>query len=181
MSNIIMLLFLLLVPIYAHNTENAVPIGQGITLQLPPPEVFVQDIESTQRIVLSWQGKKYALEGQLKIAPQQLLLVLLDPLGRRMLTIHWDGKTIQEERADWLPSEVHSNTILAQIMLVHAPLPTLVQNVRGGTLTENNKLRILSTAGHALITVQYQKDPWSGTIHLRHHALNYEIALEIAN
>ncbi|MBF0098045.1 MAG: DUF3261 domain-containing protein [Magnetococcales bacterium] len=157
------------------------PVSHDIFLELPPPSAFAQEVETAQRMLIQWQGKKYALESQLHITPQILHLVITDPLGRRFLTLSWDGKQILEERAPWLPKEVRSTILVAHILLVHAPSEAFSGRLHGGILTDNGKLRTVSTKDHRVMTITYQNTPWNGVIHFLHHELNYELTLEIAD
>src|SRR5216684_7771968 len=76
---------------------NAPMIGPGQQLTLPRPADLGRSILATQLITAHGYGQTFVLEVNLSITPERVMLVGLDPMGRRAMTITWNGQNVSAE------------------------------------------------------------------------------------
>jgi len=105
-----------------------VAVGPGVTFSLPAPAALGRSVEATQLITARYQQQKFVFQTNISITPARLLLAGTDMLGRRAMTIEWNGDVLKVETANWVPPELRARNVVADIMLLHWP----TEAVRGG-------------------------------------------------
>lgn len=78
--------------------------------------------QALQQLDIRYDGKRYALTGALAQTRAGVTLVMLDPLGRRLLSISKQGERIETYRSPELPEGLPERFLLASSMLVWWPL-----------------------------------------------------------
>jgi hypothetical protein len=159
-----------------------VAVAPGLELALPGPAELGRSVEAAQMVTARHGGDVFTFEGRLSASPAGLLLVGTDSMGRRALTIEWDGRTLTVERAAWLPDSVRPENVLADIMLLYWPEAALRQGLAGSgaSLAAGHNGRSVRKDGAEVITVSYDGDPWTGLAHLRNLAWDYDIEVRSA-
>jgi hypothetical protein len=148
-----------------------VTVAPGITLALPMPAELGQGVEAVQLVTARRGGESFVFECRLSVDSQRLLLVGSDSMGRRAMTVRWGQDGITVEQAEWLPSSVRPENILADIILLHWPEESVRRGLAGATLTQTPQGRRIGEA----IAISWQADPWNGLSRLVNTAWGYEI------
>ena len=111
-----------------------------------------------QQLDIYYGEQAYALTGALVQAKTGATLVLLDPVGRRLLSVQQQGDQLQTYRAPELPEGLPERFLLASSMLVWWPLAdwqSALQQSPEWTLTSSDTSRILNYRGRAIIRADY--------------------------
>ena len=90
-------------PVWA--AEKAL-LGPDHALLLPSPADLGRSVETTQLLTAKYKDDQYTFEGRLSISPERLVLAGVDGMGRRAMTVTWDGHDMTVERAPWLPESL---------------------------------------------------------------------------
>lgn len=154
---------------------DQVPIAPGVTLALPSPGALGRNIDAAQMVTARRGADVFVFEGRLSATPSELIMVGTDAMGRRAMTLRWNGTRLEVERAAWLPDTLHPENVLADIMLLYWPETAVRPNLTGAEMVVTKEGRHVRSQGVDVITVTYQGAPWSGTSTLRNLAWGYEI------
>jgi Protein of unknown function (DUF3261) len=156
--------------------EKPVTIAPGITLSLPAPEDLGRRVDVVQMVTARHGADSFAFEGRLSVDGNRLQLVGSDAMGRRAMTVTWNGGLLEVERAAWLPESLHPENILADIVLLYWPEAVLRRSLNGADLRPTATGR---TVGD-VITVSWQGDPWTGIARLHNKAWDYDLEIRSA-
>ena len=163
----------------APPADTIVTIAPDITFALPSPAALGGAVEARQLITARHGDQTYVFETLVSATASRLLVVGSDMLGRRAMTLTWDGRTLDIEAAAWLPPELPARNIIADIMLVHWPLSA----VRAGLgpparLDAPTPDRREVRAGDRLvIAIDGPAAGWTGR--WRYHHVGYDYTLDI--
>ena len=157
-------------------TDGPVHLAPGVSLRLPPPSALGQGIEAVQMVAASHGDDSFTFEGRLSVDGDVMALVTTDGLGRRAMTIRWDGRHLAVERADWLPATVPPPAnMLADVMLIYWPVQALRTGLEGALLEQDDQSRRLVRDGVVLATVQPGRAGWTGVAALVNQVWDYRI------
>lgn len=114
-------------------TACAAPGDTSLPLRPLPPDSFAASLTLAQQLRA---GPLDPARGNM--SPPLDILLELDPagiqlagmaMGQRLLTLHWDGKTLQSQRSALLPSSVKEERILRDIQFTYWPLEALARSL----------------------------------------------------
>jgi hypothetical protein len=156
---------------------DTVAVAPNILLVMPSPGDLGRPVDVMQLITARRGSDVYVFEGRLSATAESLLLVGMDGMGQRILTIRWTEGRMEVERAAWLPDSLRPENVLADIILVYWPEASLRRALAasGASLESNTVSRVIRQHGDDIIDVRYEGEPWSGVARLRNLAWNYEI------
>jgi hypothetical protein len=153
-----------------------VPVAPGIALSLPVPGELGRSVELVQLVTARRGGESFVFEGRLSAQPGSLVVISSDMMGRRAMTIRWNGVAIEAERADWMPASLRPENVLADIMLIYWPAQSLARALGPEVrIEESPGTRRISRDGKELIAIRYDGPPLAGTATLTNLAWSYEI------
>ena len=128
--------------------------GELPTLRLSPASLG-HSLELQQRLQVVVHDKTQSLDALLEVDGQELRLGV-QALGQSALTLHWDGKTLQQQRADWLPPSLSGERVLFDLQLVYWPADTIRAALPNDwSLQESAGQRHLLHAGAEIVSVSY--------------------------
>jgi len=151
-------------------------------LQLSPRQ-FGGEVSLVQRLTverLDGQATPaHTLDAMLEINAEHLRLAGF-ALGTRILTLNWDGHTLQETRHPLLPTLVDSHRVLRDIELVYWPATALRQALpTGWSLEESASERDLTQNKQRVVTIHYSAEPrWRGSAVLENLSEGYRLRIE---
>jgi hypothetical protein len=160
-----------------------VAVAPGLVFSLPGPVDLGRSVEATQLITARYQQQKFVFETRISITPARLLLAGTDMLGRRAMTIEWNGGALKVEAANWVPPELRARNVIADIMLLHWPAGA----VRGGlpagaTLREPvPEHRVIAVAGRDVIRADRTAGTpgsWNGRWIYHNDAWGYDLDIQ---
>ncbi len=157
-----------------------VRIAPELVMALPSPAELGRSLEATQLVTAHYGDRTFVFEGHLSATPERFLLVCLDAMGRKALTISWSASGIAAEAAPWIPAELRPDNMLADMVLLYWPEASVRRLLApaAGTLVSGPRSRSVRVDGKEIVHADYATaDPWTGSLSYRNLPLGY--ALEI--
>ena len=155
--------------------SESVLLAPGVQLDLPPLAAFGRQAEMMQWVVARHGEDVFIFEGRLSIGPDRLLLVAIDPFGRRAITIDWNGAQMNVERAPWLPETLPPENMLADIVLLFWPEDAIRHALHGAELAVGNASRSIRRGSEEIIAITYDNHPDTIVATLTNRSRHYEI------
>ena len=158
-----------------------VHISPDLTLTLPRPSDLSQSVEASQMVTARYGDQSFAFEGHISATPERFLMVGLDSLGRRTITITWTDAAITYEAAPWLPAQLRPENVLADMVLLYWPELSVRSALApsGGAVTVSPGRRRISRNDQTIVMIEYEPaedgSSWSGRLRYRNLAFNYEL------
>jgi len=147
-----LLVALLLIGCAANPSRS--PFGELPTLRLSPISLG-HTLALQQRLQVTVHDKTQTLDALLEVDGQELRLGV-QALGQSALNLHWDGHTLQQQRADWLPPSLSGERVLFDLQLVYWPAEAIRAALpTDWSLQESAGQRHLLHAGTAVVDVTY--------------------------
>lgn len=158
-------------------------IGPTQRLALPRPADLGRRVEAAQLITARRGGDIFVFEGHVSVTPERFMLVGLDTLGRRAMTVTWSDAGVEVETAPWLPEGVHAGAMLADLVVLYWPDAVLRKALApaGAELTADAMSRTVRADGRDLLRATYgwpAGGPWTGTLRYANLAWGYEIEVQ---
>ncbi|MGZ3240468.1 MAG: DUF3261 domain-containing protein [Burkholderiaceae bacterium] len=143
------------------------------------PAAFGASISLQQHLTVERDDKVEELDTALEIDSQRLELVGL-ALGKRVLTLHYDGKTLQSWRHPMLPEQVRADDVLQDIQLTLWPADVIQQTLPAGWRIEEKGLRRTLLADDVpVMLIDYSNQlRWSGKVILSNLRYHYRITIQ---
>jgi hypothetical protein len=153
-------------PASSASLVSDVLLAPGHKLVLPLPATYGSRIKVRQLVTIEFAGNSMSLEVVLNIQPSAFNLVAVDPLGRRALTLNWDGTKLVSEKASFLPDSVRPDSLLADLIAVYWPAPVVQRALAatGAKVEDNGHRRIITAGGAELLTADYAWTAKSGLV-----------------
>ena len=147
---------------------SEVLLAPGHKLVLPQPATYGSRIKVRQLVTIEHGGNAMSFEVLLNIQPSEVNLVAVDPLGRRALTLNWDGARLAVEKATFLPGSIRPDCLLADLIAVYWPAP-VVQRALAATgaeveVEDHGHRRVIAAGGYELLKADYAWMAKSGLV-----------------
>lgn len=165
----------------AEPPPGSVRVGPGVVLVLPKPAELGRTVEATQLITAHYGEQTFVFEAHLSATPERLLLVGLDPMGRKMVSVTWSDVGIRIEAAPGLPRQLHPENMLADIVMLYWPEDSVRRALAdsGARLTVGPHSRSVTALGAEVIHADFDSDdPWSGTLKYRNIPWGYGLEVK---
>jgi hypothetical protein len=155
------------------------PARLGLKL---PPAALGASISLQQQLRVERAGRVDHLDAALEVDNQNLDMVGL-ALGQRVMTLHFDGKTLTSWRHAMLPEQVRGEDVLEDVLLTYWPAEAIRSALPQGWRIEDEGLhRTLSLEGKPVIIIEYSGTPrWSGTVALSNLRYGYKLTIQSAS
>ena len=159
------------------STEPAPP-PERLGLKLSPASLGVS-ISLQQHLTVERNGRTDQLDAALEIDPKELNMVGL-ALGQRVLTLHYDGKTLESWRHPMLPSQVRADDVLEDTQLTLWPVEAIRKALPDGWKIEQQGLRrtLLRDGVPVTVIVYSNASPWGGKVELTNIRYHYRLTIE---
>lgn len=96
------------------------PALAGMPVLRLTPASLGHPLALQQRLQVGIGQRSQTLDALLEVDAEELRLGV-QALGQSALTLRWDGKTLDEQRADWLPPMLSGERVLFDLQLVYWP------------------------------------------------------------
>ena len=152
------------------------PVGVGLKLR---PAALGESISLQQRLDVEGQGRSAQLDLALEVDAARIDLVGL-ALGQRVLSLHYDGKTLQSWRHPMWPVQLRGEEVLENLQLTLWPVDAIRQALPVGWNVEESDLRrTILQDGLAIMVIDYSALPlWSGKIEVINLQFDYRITIQ---
>nr|WP_183959930.1 DUF3261 domain-containing protein [Chiayiivirga flava] len=143
------------------------------TLQLAPASLG-RTLALQQRLDFAFGPERRALDALLEVDAQRVSLAV-QALGRSGVTLSWDGVTLAQTRADWLPAAVRGERVLDDLQFVYWPLDAIRAALPPGWQVDGEGgTRNLRHDGTVWLAARMADD---GTVTLENHADGYRLTV----
>jgi hypothetical protein len=145
---------------------SEVLLAPGHKLVLPQPATYGSRIKVRQLVTIEHGGNAMSFEVLLNIQPSEVNLVAVDPLGRRALTLNWDGARLAVEKATFLPGSIRPDCLLADLIAVYWPAPVVQRALAatGAKVEDQGHRRVIAAGGYELLKADYAWMAKSGLV-----------------
>src|SRR5262245_56884671 len=155
-------------PLGGATEPNAPMIGPGLRLNLPRPAELGRSVVATQLITARAYGQSFVMEVNISVTPERAMLVGLDPMGRRAMTITWSEQNVSAEMAPWVPETLRPGSMLADIILIYWPEAVVRKALPvGGEVIQEPRGRIIRVSDKEILRVEHSWATgarWNGTL-----------------
>lgn len=165
----------------AAPAAGQVRLAPELVMALPPPAELGRSLEATQLVTAHYGDRTFVFEGHLSATPERFLMVCLDAMGRKALTITWSASGIAAEAAPWVPAELRPDNMLADMVLLYWPEASVrrLLAASAGTLVTGPRRRSVWVDGKEIVQVDYATaDPWTGSLSYRNLAWGYGLEIQ---
>lgn len=126
-------------------------------IELPPlrlsPASLGQEIALQQQLQFSFGTQARAMDALLEVDAGEVRLVV-QAMGQAGVRLFWDGRTLQQQRAAWLPPSVRAERVLDDLQFALWPAEAIRRVLPAGwTLHEAGDIRQLMHDGRAWLSV----------------------------
>jgi len=165
-----------------EGSARSVLIAPDVSLTLPRPSELGRSLETMQLVTARFGDRVLTFESRLSASAAQFLMVALDPLGRRLLTIAWSDAGLVFEAGAAAPAAMRPENILADLVILYWPEAVVRRAVAPATLESEPGWRAVSAGGHVIARADYQParpgEPWSGRLRYENLAWGYVLDIE---
>ena len=165
-------------------TYNVVQIAPNVSLFMPSPADLGHSVEATQLVTAHYGDQTFAFEAHINATPERFLLIGLDLMGRKLMTIDWTKDKISYATAPWVPAQLRPENILADIVLLYWPdsvVKTALAKSSGKLVTASG-VRTIMSGNKQIWQATYESkpkdDPWSGQLHYHNLAWGYDFTVQ---
>jgi Protein of unknown function (DUF3261) len=154
------------------------PVAEGVRLTLPSASVLGTDRYATQLVTVRARGEVITFQANLEISAGTMVVVASDVVGTPLFSLSHADRTRVERYAP-LEGAPPLQLVMADLMLVYAPVQDLSASLRGGTVRQVGLQRqVIGDDGSERIRIRYQDpDPWVGTVVLEHLERRYTLEI----
>jgi hypothetical protein len=168
----------------AEPSVGIVPIARDLSVVLPRPSDLGRSVQVAQLVTARYGNDTYVFESHIDATPERFLMVGVDSLGRRAMTITWTDAGVISDTASWFPSSLRPENILADMTLLYWPETAVRQSLisSGGELSSGPRWRSVRKDGKEIVRIDYEPAAgdslWSGKLHYRNIAWNYALDVQ---
>ena len=172
-------------PVQAALASQATLIGPNTAIVLPKPREMGRSLEVVQLVTLQFAGQSLTFDARLSITPDRLVLVGIDGMGRRAMTVVWNGETMTVETAPWLPSAARPASMLSDVVVLFFPIGAVRQALAaaGCELAITKRTRVVRCGEGQIIQAEYDEQStalWNGKLRYSNLAWGYEAEVRSA-
>ena len=162
----------------ACTTTPASQAPARLGLKLAPASLGA-NISLQQHLTVERNGRIDQLDAAVEIDPQHFNMVGL-AFGQRVLSLQYDGQTLQSWRHPMLPSQVRAEDVLEDTQLTLWPLAAIRQALPAGwTIEQHGLQRTLLLQGEPVMVINYSTPtPWDGKVELNNLRYHYRLTIE---
>jgi hypothetical protein len=145
----------------AHRADQppagAVLISPNLSLVLPRPSDLGRPVDSAQLVTARYGDETYVFEGHVAATPERFIMVALDSLGRKVMTVTWTDAAVTHEVAPWVPGQLRPENILADMVLMYWPEDAVRRALASshGVLISDAQRRSVMHEGREIIRIDY--------------------------
>lgn len=153
-----MLLVALLLASCASAPERAsskAELSGGMPTLRLAPSALGRELALQQRLDFFHGERRESIEAMVEVDVRSVRVVM-HAQGQVALRLDWDGQTLQQTRAEWLPQALTAERVLDDLQLVYWPMAAIKERLPDGWLiAESPGSRRLMQGGELVVTVVY--------------------------
>ena len=163
----------------AAGCEKNLPGYGRIGLKLPPAALGAS-ISLQQHLTVERDGRIEELDAALEVDSERIDLVGM-ALGQRILSLHYDGKTLQTWRQPGIAERLRGEDVLEDLQLTLWPAAEIRAALPAGwRIEESGNRRTLLADDVPVTIIEYRgaEPRWTGTIELTNLRYHYRLTIQ---
>jgi hypothetical protein len=140
---------------------------QKESVELPPWQLPGPEREVVQILTGHYGEKNFQLQVRLSMTAEQMQMVGLDSLGRRVFEMKWDAQGLAADKASWVAEELNAVDILKAVVVTYWPIDSEVRSQMMGKKEKR-------------LQIEYQTDQanaWNETVIIKDTEIDYEMTI----
>jgi hypothetical protein len=134
--------------------QAAMPADNAPLLRLAPAALG-RSLALQQQLTVTHGDESHRLDALLEADATELRLIV-QAVGRPALRLRWDGTTLEQTRADWLPPQLTGERVLSNLQLAYWPPQAITAALpTGWTLVATDATRELRQGDEVVIAIAY--------------------------
>lgn len=171
MRRLIALACALLLAACVHAPKPAVELPP---LRLPPSALGLT-LSAQQRLEFAFGTQRRTLDALLEVDAREVRLAV-QAMGQTGVRLRWNGATLEQQRAPWLPQAVRAERVLDDLQFALWPAGAIRAVLPAGwMLREDGNVRELVRDGMAWLSAESDE---GGRIRLENRAEGYRLEIE---
>ena len=156
------------------------PLAPGVSLILPDKPVFASGLAVNQLVQARFQDRHQVFQSFIEAGTNRFSIVMSVPSGPRIMKINWSNGSVSAQKEPIAPEALSARRMLADLMLVYAPVEVLRAALEGGTLEVDAKgtRKIMRDRTPVIVVTRPSGDAWSGRSVLINNAFDYELNIQ---
>jgi hypothetical protein len=145
------------------------------------PGALGTSISVQQHLIIEREEHVADFDVALEIDEDEINMVGM-ALGRRVLTLHFDGKRLDIWRDPMVPPQLRGEDVLEDLQLTLWPIETIREALPNGwQIEENDRRRGLFWNGNLVTLIYYSDKPrWSGEVVILNFLYHYKLTIVTA-
>lgn len=155
-------------------------------MTLPHASELGRDLHATHLVTARYGDRVVSFEGHIEAVNGTFRLAVLDPLGRKALTVNWTGDDVAYDAAPFFPTELRPQNILADLVLIYWPPEVLRRSLHAGhaRFSVTPDRRSVTLDGRVVIRADFTPgpgpDPIGSRVLYRNLAFGYSLDIRAA-
>ncbi|MDV3470098.1 DUF3261 domain-containing protein [Stenotrophomonas sp. C3(2023)] len=151
-------------------------------VELPPLRLSPASLGTTlalqQQLQFTFGSHQRALDALLEVDDRQVRLAV-QAMGQTGVRMQWDGTTLTQQRAPWLPPQVRAERVLDDLQFALWPTAAIAAALPAGwQVDDDGRQRTLRRNGTTWLRLQRHAD---GSLELENRAEGYALRIESAD
>lgn len=157
----------------ASRVPMATPAVELPQLQLAPATLG-REVSLQQKLAFVRGEQRRELDALLEVDWGEVRLLVM-AMGQSGVRLSWDGRTLDQQRAPWLPAQVRGERVLDDLQFALWPIDAIRAALPTGwnVVEANGERRLLDTQGRAWLVARDAGE--FGDVELRNLAEGYEL------
>lgn len=140
-----------------------------------PPSSLPAPLAMQQQLHFRFGNHERALGALLEADAQQVRLAV-QAMGQTGVRLSWDGHTLEQQRAPWLPPQVRAERVLDDLQFALWPVAAIAAALpECWTVDDDGRQRVLRHAGSTWLLLEREA---GGALLLHNHAEGYSLRIE---
>lgn len=168
----------------ATATQSArVDVAPGVALILPKAPPFGPRASATQLVEATYGAREVTLQAFIESDEARTMVIMTLANGPRIMSVDWTVAAFTARLEPQAPSGLTGEHMLADMMLIYAPLPLVQAALDGAELAQAaDGTRQVIRDGQVLVTITRPPDlpsvnPWNGEARLENTGFGYSLAI----
>lgn len=147
---------------------------------LLPPAALGRILHADQLIRAEYDSQSWIMQGAVEATAKEIRLVGLNPLGQRIIVLHWDGAKLTEERNKHFPERIKGDRILSDIQLIYWPRKALSAALsHAWTVDDKPGERVVQHDNQPFARIRCDgPDPWQGRCVFEQQRYGYLLTID---
>lgn len=150
------------------------PPPADVPLLRLPPSALPAGMAEQQRLTFTHGGRSDVVDALVEV-DAEAVRVVIHAQGQVALRLAWDGETLDQSRAEWLPPQLDAERVLSDLQWVFWPADAISDALPAGwSLSEREGLRTLRQHDE-VVTVVDRRAPGRAQLRQRRYGYTLEI------